>query len=141
MDEKVSNQKAKEDKPRRPPGRPKTPLDQRPQYTRLSMSMPKQAWKNLDLLASRVNIRARRGPRFDQPSWRSWLLRFALEDIPRIIALLDTLDTHFDGDANASSTSFHLIPDVAIKKGLPDGNNKPDNNGVESRNGLPLPTV
>jgi len=76
--------------PKRKPGRPKTPPEMSPNYERQSVSLPGQAFRNLEALARFGNVLARSGPNYGQPSWRSWLYHFAMEDIPIILALLES---------------------------------------------------
>jgi len=96
---------------RRRPGRPKTPPELSPHYERQSMSFPRQAWKNLKKLADRGNARARSGPNYGKKSLRSWLYRFAMEDVPHILALLDENNIRFSG-----WDSIHLTVDFERSK-------------------------
>jgi hypothetical protein len=83
-------------KAKRKPGRPKTPDALSPHYTRRSISLPAQAFKNLDKLAKRLNARAKSGPNYGKASWRNWLRTFALEDVPEILAFLDSRQIEFE---------------------------------------------
>lgn len=89
-------------------GRPVLPPGKKIAYTRKSVSLPNEKWKNIEDLSKATNSLARRGSGYDKPSWRT-LLHLLADDAPRMIKQLQQLQ-RLEG---ASFGTFHFSIDIA----------------------------